>query len=252
MVLDEYLSNPMGKGASMFMITTMKNVLDKQYSELQSKIRMKWYLLKDNNLIAHIKIPSHSLSDMTYDVIFEFDLTSIADGSNSIKHALVNVFSNCPSFAYTFAYVFNEKNLLCHWARNKYDEKVLSQKPQVRNAYELISYERSLYLGARYLLGNGRDNVRISSTLAVKIDGYGVILSGVRSLANIMETYNKEKDKETRRVAIVQQKPKVNTITPSVKKHTKTTLVTPSSMIQSTKTSQTAISTHKTTKSKKI
>ena len=241
MVLEEYMTNPMGKGSSMMMVYEIRKSLDTQYREIQSKIRIRWYLIKNKKLVALIKLPSRSLEKVSYDVIFEFDLDSIPAGSNSINRALFRVFSNCPSFTYTFAYVFNERQLLCDWAADKYSPQVLTHKPVVRNSYELISYERSIYLAAKYILSNGRNNVRINKTLAVIIDGYAPVLFEIRTEKEIKDLYSSEKTKQPKKEEVI-----LST------RHTKTNSSSPSKgkqeikgFIKSTKAIKTSKSTNK-------
>lgn len=198
MTMEEYLSNPMGKGSAVPMSGQIKSALDTQYNELRSKIICNWYLYKEDSLVAVLKIPSRSV-DLFYDVIVEFDLKSIPEEKNLTNFCNFRVFSNCPSFVFTYAYTFYKKNLLCKWAMSKYSNEVLSQSPDIRNQYQIINFERSLYFAFKYLSGYGRNNIRNLKSTAAKEDNYTTMLRWVVTSDEILERYRYEKDKERRK-----------------------------------------------------
>lgn len=251
MVLEDYLTNPMGKGSSVMMTQETKRVLDLQYSMLESKMRVNWYLFKRQYLVAHVRIPSKSVENVFYDVIFEFDKNSIPEGKNTINRATVKCFSNCPSFTYTFAYVFKERGILCDWTRSKYEPEVLNRRPEVRNSYELITYERSIYLAARFVLAHGRNNVRNTEIIAFKTDNFSTILSRVKTQQEIDSQYKLEKSRLLAKAKNSNIKP---TVSPSTSTKPKTDGITKgvektSKTKTSTKTSKT---TNRTKKTKRI
>ena len=81
---------------------------------------------------------------------------------------------------------------------SKYSNEVLSQSPDVRNQYQIINFERSLYFAFKYLSGSGRNNIRILKTSASKEDNYTTMLRWVVTSDEILERYRYEKDKERR------------------------------------------------------
>ena len=66
MNIQNYLSNPMGKGSSIYMVKEARNSLDNQYINVKSRIALVWYNLKDEYYIAHIRIPSKSVDSLFY------------------------------------------------------------------------------------------------------------------------------------------------------------------------------------------
>lgn len=192
MNLNQYLSNPSGKGSAILPINSIKADLNAQFEQLRNDIKMKVYMNK-KTLIYKIDIPSRSNKDVVYDVILEYDLTKLPDDKTTINELEFSCFSNCPSFAFTYAYIFNEKGLLCTWLKDKYDKKIIREKPEVRNEYQIMGFERSLYIALKYISLSGRnkvDNIRILSTNFKK---YSDIKSLIKTQEEIMESLNKKK-----------------------------------------------------------
>ena len=187
LTLEEYLINPMGKDASVMMIRDLKPKLDEAYSNLHSRIRGSYYIYQKKYLIAHIRIPSGSVAELYYDVIIQINIDDIRD--KKINDLQFRVFSNCPSFVFTYAKLFNDKKLLCTWTTDKYNPEVLRKAPVIRNPYDLISYEKSLYLTIKYLLNGGRNNIEILKSVATEIDNYTPILNNITKADDVLTKY---------------------------------------------------------------
>lgn len=194
MIIEDYIRNPYGKGISL-MSSDIRTSLDNIYESLKDGIELKWYKVSNQYMIAHVKVPSRSVKTLKYDVVIEFDLSTLEEGRNTINRAKAKVFSNCPSFTYTFAYTFNTKGELCEWARSKYDPEVLSREPKQRNPYLLTGYERSLYLSIKHIL-SGRNNIKLIDLIAVKINNFNYILSSIKSQTEIERLYKDGKEKQ--------------------------------------------------------
>ena len=157
MTLNEYLTNPMGKGNAVipykFIIT---QDLEIRYDKLTSKKKITATPYEiDGAYVIHFIIPSESERNNTYDVVVLFDET----GSNIVDEALFRnynllFFSNCPSFNYTYAYVYNKEGLIIPYLKDKYDAITLKQAPVVRNPQEMKSFEKSTYFACLYLKRN--------------------------------------------------------------------------------------------------
>lgn len=192
MNIQNYLTNPMGKGSSVLMLSNAKRELDNQYMELYTKITVKWYVLDDKYYIAHVKVPSKSKENLFYDVLLEFDIDTFKDQSTSvINNANVRVFSNCPSFAFTYANVFNYNGDLISWTTNKYPKDILRKNPEIRNPNQIVSYERSLYFAIKYILSNGRNYKAKVNQNIFRVRNYLQIYNQLQSLNEILELYNK-------------------------------------------------------------
>ena len=106
-----------------------------------------------DNYIFHVKLPSESERDNTYDVVVEFspiDKTSLSD--ESIINYNVKFFSNCPSFIFTYAYAYNDKGLFIDFLSKKLDELVLKNAPVVKNPMNIVNFEKSIYFACKYLV----------------------------------------------------------------------------------------------------
>lgn len=200
LTLAQYIENPMGKGSS---IIPNSNQLKKDYlfTMMQNRNRMtiRWYQYKKESLICLITIPAHVGKDNTskvhYDVIFEF-MTSTEE---RIDQRPVRVFSNCPSFVFTYANVFWKKDFMCNWAKNKLGKDVFKESPEIRNSLHLIGYEKSLYLAAVYLMSfHLYRNVTDIERVARKMTSRSTILNQIQSDSEVLNKLNierKEKEK---------------------------------------------------------
>lgn len=243
MNIQNYLINPMGKGSSVLMLSNARKTLDDQYVQLYTKMSVKWYVLDDKWYIAHVKVPSKSRERLWYDVLLEFDIDTMRDTSSStINNANVKVFSNCPSFAYTYANIFNHNSDLIDWARNKYPKEIITKKPEIRNPYSIISYERSLYFAIKYVLSNGRNyKAKIDNNIFRK-NNYLQIYNQIKSLDEVLELYNSRKK-------IGENKDNTKNVNKSIPNNTKKKPKNATKTIAKTRVTKT---TSKVKKSKKI
>lgn len=180
MTIQEYLSNPTGRSDAAMMLGTIRKRFDQEFSVLQNAIRVKWYFIENKSYVAHIRIPSSSYGKVFYDVLIEYDITSI-EGNSDFRQKAFRVFSNCPSFTYTYARVFYNMGMIIPWAQRKYNSKVLGLDPDKRNPGKIVNYEKSLYFAFRYLNKHASYYQRIipSESLTVKDETY--ILRNVQS-----------------------------------------------------------------------
>ena len=245
MNITDYLINPMGKGSSVLSLPSRRKELDSQYKELNSKIRIIWYMIGEKNLIAHVKIPSRRHVRLYYDVLVQLDIESLPANTHVVNDCIIKVFSNCPSFTYTYAYVFNQHKDLIEWTKRKYPAEVLSKKPTQRNPYEVLSYERSLYFAFKYITSNGRNYIDQIKTESIKITSYTRILSTIQSVDLIKEINNDFNTKKREKIEQPKKQIKnLNKKKESLNTQKRTTRITPSTnKINNTK---------KTKKTKKI
>lgn len=153
--LQEYLDNPMGKGSNA--ITNRKLIqqdLNNRYEILLTRYKDFDYKIYRNGheYYIHFLIPSESERENTYDVIIHFTMEDENFKNDAtIKNYFIKVFSNCPSFTYTYAWVYNDYGMMIPFLRDKYDEIVLKDNPIIRNPGEVINYEKSIYFACYYI-----------------------------------------------------------------------------------------------------
>ena len=195
----EYLINPMGRGSSVLMLTETRRSLDAQYTALMSKMQVKWYKYNDKFFIAHVKVPSKSIDNFYYDVLIEFDIESLPEGATTLNNAKCRVFSNCPSFTYTYVNIFSKSGDLIEWTRSKYDSKVFSHEPNQRNPLHIRNFERSIYFASKYVLSNGRNYKSKIEYNIFKVPTYQNILNLVASAQDTELKYKERKAHDKKR-----------------------------------------------------
>ena len=155
LTLNQYLDNPtMMNRSSVLNLSYIRKALDDRYNILISKNKtIKHEIYKnDNKILIHFHLPSESY-ELNYDVLIEIDTEGdTIDSNDLVKNKVFKVFSNSPSFAYTYAYVFNLYNLLIPEFKDKFDKEILRKEPVNRNTLRMISYEKSLYYCILFLL----------------------------------------------------------------------------------------------------
>lgn len=156
MTIEQYLTNPTGKGAAIS-LKPVRDQLDTEYQQLREKIQYRIYS-KGNLLWFYVLIPSHSADGVNYEVLIEVDIKTMNPDPNSrekIDLLPFKCYSNTPSFVYTYAYVFHRQKLLIPFTEKYYAPQVLTQKPVVKNPYLMIGYERSIYMALKKITEQG-------------------------------------------------------------------------------------------------
>lgn len=178
--LDDNLT--LGKGAVKIPAAEMIEKYRKRYDDMRKKnLRFKFdvhALMPGARAVVHVKVPSETVSNFFYDVLVEFNpfITGNVAGrrASSFQDCHIRIFSNCPSFVYTYAYVFyhmkdpdlgsdsliidkfNQKipkdRLMMHGPEKSLGEEPLTQSPVVRNPYGLPLFDKSIYYAIFYIM----------------------------------------------------------------------------------------------------
>lgn len=198
MNIREYVDNPMGKGDSS--IPNRKQLIESLDVKYQRLIRNKGNDIKlfiyeaknkTDDIYFHIIIPSETERSNTYDVVFKFsDPTKELRKNLSISEYSVSVFSNSPSFAYTFAYVYEKNGLFIHSLADRLGKDFFKKSPDVRNRFGIINYEKYVYFGARFILDSKRLN-RAFMTMISKPYKADPFKHRIRRLDVILTEYQK-------------------------------------------------------------
>lgn len=206
MIIREYISNPMGKGdSSIPNRKEMIGILDTKYDRLvHSKgndIKMDIYKAgnKTDDIYFHLVIPTETERTNSYDVVFCFsDSKRQHRNELSISNYDVTVFANSPSFAYTFAYVYEKNGLFVTSLKRKLGKEFFKNAPEVRNKYEIINYEKYVYFGAKFIIGSKRLNKAFLDMIAKKYHPE-FFERRIRTLETIMAEYKKAETKRKRK-----------------------------------------------------
>ena len=175
MILQTFLNDTISFGAVKIPLKETIEGYRTRYNALISKARITYtpyYVMPGGRILIHFKIPSETVPNFFYDVLLEL---SGGQKSKSFSECDVKFFSNCPSFVYTYAYTFYnfrdpstktklfvdefgqkipKNNLIVRPSEKKYDEIVLTSRPNTRNPYELPLLDKSLYYAIFFMIDN--------------------------------------------------------------------------------------------------
>lgn len=164
----------LGRGAVKIPANEIIEGYRKRYQAMiQKGLRFKYtfhYIMPGGRVIVHIKVPSETVKDFYYDVLLELNRA----GAKRFQDCHIKIFSNCPSFVYTYAYVFYHlkddelgtdnmivdryeqkiprERLMIKNAETKLGKRVVTERPDVRNPYGLPLFDKSVYYAIFYLL----------------------------------------------------------------------------------------------------
>lgn len=198
MNLAEFLENPIGKGdASIPNKTLIMGALSAKFERLTDgskgkQIEMKVYRnAGSDEYWFWLVIPTETERDNSYDVVFHFfDREKQHRRDLSIAKYDFQVFANTPSFAYTYAYVYNKAGLLIPQLASKLGREPIKDSPDIRNRNQNIMYDKYIYFGARYIIESKKMNRVTLEAVAKKFDGK-YLVAHIRTLEQIMDEYHK-------------------------------------------------------------
>jgi len=154
--IKEFLHNPAGKGSAVLNINATKDRYKERYNSICKKITHKTYFVKDDIYII-VNIPS-SVDGIMYDVLLKFEKNKKSLG-NTINDMEMQIFSNSPSFLYTFANAYDKQKLFIRECKKKLSSKMLSDIAKTRNPYGVLSYDFSIYAALFYIVTNGYTDI---------------------------------------------------------------------------------------------
>ena len=193
MTINEYLYYPMGKGFSAMNISEAREKMIEKFTLDEDGIKVNLYKT-NSTLVFHAEIPSHSTKGLYYDTIVEFpNGKADMNKGNNIFEFPFKVYSNCPSFVYSYAYIFYQKNLICDWLVSRYDKKTLTTPPTKRNSWGVIFYEQSIFFTLYYIKKYFGMSVMELDSIAQK-SSHNSIKDNVSSETNIRSTRSEIKD----------------------------------------------------------
>ena len=199
MKIDEFLKNPVGKGAIIPGRDNILMNLDYRLEVLQKhkEITMNIYTT-ETDVYYHLIIPSENKErDCSYDIIIKFKQTEKNDKfDQSYRQYQIEFFSNCPSFTYGYAYVANINGYLIKELADRYEPAVLKYPPVSKNPGLTFGYEKSIYFACKYIMADKK------VLLKSYVDTYGqkltpAILKSIRHM-NVIEEEYKRADKVRR------------------------------------------------------
>jgi hypothetical protein len=164
MTFEEYILNPMQKQGRV-LNATMREAMRNSYTTkfnnvmLREAGKMKYYKFvdkKNNSYYILLRIPSEVVSNFYYDVVLKFFAgADVEDAGRTLNHYNMQVFSNDPSFNFTYAYVFKENGLVISELEPKLANLARKVAPKETNPDHQIGYVKSLYFAYLYMKQRG-------------------------------------------------------------------------------------------------
>ena len=155
LTLMKYVTNPTGKGSAFVgSRAVIKQGLNATYIKLLRESRKAFYaqpyIYSNGDILYYVKVPSeyYKTNKIAYDVLFLLEY----DATKRRQHREIKMWSNCPSFIFTYCYVYNQHDLIIDAFKSKLPVEALTKAPEVRNPIGSYGYEKSTYIAARYLL----------------------------------------------------------------------------------------------------
>lgn len=166
---------PISKGSVQIPIRGLIDEYHRRYNLAKNRKSFTFkhtvYNVKDTgNVIIHVLVPSETVPGFTYDVLFQI---TYEPSTTKLEDCEVKIFSNSPSFVYTYAYVFYhldmgngqkpgmivdsmgrkipKDRLLISDTEKKLPDAVRKQQPVIRNTLGLPLWDKSLYYALFYL-----------------------------------------------------------------------------------------------------
>lgn len=152
----------------------------------------------DNNYYFHIIIPSESLKKMSYDTIIQ--LTKPTAEETDLNKYYIKVFSNSPSFTFTFAYAINDAGMLVDGTASKISKEALVTPPTIRNPGLMLGFEKFIFMACEFLKENNMLNSdELDKDFAKLFVPYAKVLRSIPDDETKLKEYqirNKNKTKE--------------------------------------------------------
>lgn len=149
---------PFNKGFSALQVKLIMNDLVYRYTKnIRSNIKVR-YCKEGNYYFIYARIPSESNDEypdstpIYYDVIIQLSPPNKASLAwDNIREYDAKVYSNIPSFVFTFNYVYYQKRSLIDLPSGYYTTRAIMERPRVRNPLYLLGIDKSLWFTIFYL-----------------------------------------------------------------------------------------------------
>ena len=144
-ILKDFLLEPFGN-----VDIDVQKRLEISYQSMKHKIKVEGYTIVDDDYFIHIKVPSESNPNQSYDVVILFfaDNNKVKRGI-TLNHYYVKFFSNSPSFIYQYAVLYKTNGFLIDFLYDKMDKKYSDTMP--KNPKKMM-YDKSIYCASKFLL----------------------------------------------------------------------------------------------------
>lgn len=153
MTLHELMTNPTGPGGG-FLAARYQIIdnLNRRFNEMATVKDFRYAVYKrGNRTVFHVQVPTESEErEFHWDVIVE--VATAGTTAKAILGSHVRVFSNAPSFVFTYGWVADHEDMLVKWLKKKIPPKVFRKAPDVRNLIRQMGFEKTVYFACRWIL----------------------------------------------------------------------------------------------------
>lgn len=204
MTMKQFLQNPSGpQSASFARRDIIIQNLEERFAKLYAKRKKDFKVIifrgsNKNDFVFYFKIPSEKeeYSDLVYDVVIKFMPVSIkAMSALTIDNYAVNVFSNSPNFFYTYAYWYNQDDIIVSELKSKLSKLSLEEKPEVKNPEGIYGFEKSVYFAFLYMKYNNLNYKQTINSFLQPNLSLTKIKPQIKSCTAKMIEYNNAKQK---------------------------------------------------------
>jgi len=159
MSISQMIQNPTGKHSAFFASRArVKAQLDAIFIKNLRKFRREFYAVpyiddQTHNIVYYVSVPSETfyLNKVRWDCIIEIEYNA----NKSLENRNARFYTNSPSFIFTYAYVFNQQDLLPNFIKSKMPKLCLTQPPTIKNPVESRGFDKILYQALKYLTVGG-------------------------------------------------------------------------------------------------
>lgn len=193
----------------------------------EAKFQVQTYKVSPNHqIMVHVKVPSETVNKLHYDVLLAL---SPEKGTMDLLDCDVKIFSNCPSFVYSVAYIFAHwdpdakpgttpkgkgmmidtlkgklprDRMLIPGTEKKLGKQPVHDPPVVRNPLGLPLFDKSIYYAIFYL----QDNVPYDQIIRTYNNvSMARVVASVEDFERLM-SYRRKLEQEQKRQKALQQK----------------------------------------------
>ena len=157
--ISELIQNPAGKGSTAFASRELiRTKVRENFYKIKDKIKMEVFKYK-NTYLFKFKIPSESVDDFYYDaVLLLYPENGDIQNERTIRNYKIDMFSNMPSFVFTYLNTIYENDMIIDFMRSKLPKSAMKQEAELRNPTGSFGFEKSIYYSALYIYDN-HDNL---------------------------------------------------------------------------------------------
>ena len=202
--MDEYLRNPNGRGAVMPGLVALKADYDNRFNQLMETKpgSFKITMYSDKNVLyAHMKIPSESYDSIAYDVVIRF--TKDRSSSDDIATWSMSMFSNAPSFVFTYTYTYRKYDIGIRELSAYLDKRALTDRPKIKNPYGMLGPDKSIYFALKYI-SKSPDITQVilnAKKLSLRELGKNIVLfSGIMTKIDIEKKKKRNENDDTKKL----------------------------------------------------